>query len=279
MKQNVILFSQTRSGSTAVVSLLIDYLKTDHPYINKCKKEYLDVVDRFYPSRNTDIVWTEDVDKQWTSRNWEWLNGYYHQNALHDDCDLQYPVLQAGRIRPAYEHWSQREQLNSHSIVNEQQRRIKLLQQCKPWVIKILDYQIQDLSWIDRTNTTVIVLVRNNILDRAASLKRNQITGVCHGTDASSVVVDDLVSLADVQKYIELAEVFKQRAIALQPDAVVSYEWCEKFLFSHSKMTKLNLQPVEDFIADYDQAVELVKNSSNHQLELFNEKLVLDIIK
>ncbi len=273
------VFSQTRSGSTALVSMLIDYKRVYHPYINECKKEYLDVVDRFYPRVAVGgTMWTETVDRHYESGNWEWLNSYY-QSVDHSDCHFQYPVLKADTIEALTVPWHQRELLHNHSTVNEQQRRIKLLQQCKPWVIKILDYQIQDLSWIDRTNTTVIVLVRNNILDRAASLKRNQITGVCHGTDASSVVVDDPVSLADVQKYIELAEVFKQRAIALQPDAVVSYEWCEKFLFSHSKMTKLNLQPVEDFIADYDQAVELVKNSSNHQLELFNEKLVLDIIK
>ena len=95
--KNLILYSQARSGTTALMNTIttLNPYYNVHPYIDK-KTEYLDVTDSYYPcDNNLKIIWDDEIDSYYWNNDTTAIVDYY--SSRHDrfvNCNYCVPKLE-----------------------------------------------------------------------------------------------------------------------------------------------------------------------------------------
>lgn len=281
MKQNIIIFSIARSGTTAFTELVYEARPEykQHSYMFQRNLEYLGCADKFFPfcPEQHLLEYTAETDKAFFAEDDIFLTNHYKQQNTTGKLRF-YPELERNNIELKSSEFNSI--FNSSFKTEEINRRISLLDDAAPYCFKYFDYHLADDSWINRDNTTVIVLYRKNILDRLLSNITQQISGVWHITDHKDVNVmpltqkvgDDRVKY-EVEQYAE----FLERVDVLNPDIVITYEWLvEQNLYANSRFVKLNQHNVADEYENYDDALDKVSQLNFPPLK--NEQKVIDLL-
>lgn len=274
MKENVVLISQPRSGSTVLFDLLSN---NRHPYMDQHKSEFLDCTDTFFPSdKNNKLIWDDEVDNYYWSRDYDKLKKYY-QDRDFSDCVYFTPVLNNGIIEVFSSDWNNNI-IQFDCIRKEQLRRIDLLNHSAPWTIKVLDYQVDDFNWINRDNTTVIVLFRD-LIEKIASHARQINSGVWHTTQQSTPInIQKKIDLNEVMEYTNAHNQFFKMIEVLNPDCVISYEWLlSNRVLQQSKYKKVNIQDVSEFFVDYPTAKNYIEQNAMRPFVL-NQNLLEELL-
>ena len=276
MKENVVLISQPRSGSTA----LFDCLQQPwHPYISGQKSEFLDCTDTFFPAHKQtgNLIWDDEVDNYYWNKDYYNLKKYY-QSKIFSNCVYYKPILQNGIIKIFSDNWNN-ELIDDNCIYLEQQRRIDILKQSSPWTIKVLDYQIDNFNWVDRSNTTVIVLLRD-AMEKIASHARQLNTGIWHTvTNSHDIEINKKIDMNEVRGYVDSHNKFFKTIEDLNPDCVVTYSWLtSRKIFKNSKYKKINTQDAAAFFNDYTEASDYISETATTPF-LLNQNLIDKFIK
>lgn len=263
-KSNVIIFSDPRSGSSALHNLIVS---KNECYSKHESNEYFDTTAYFFPVLNDVIQWNDTTDQMYANKDYSGLNNYYSQHAVDDSAFVLKPILENGFIKMKgtpfnIEHAGG---FVDGAFDNEYNRRLELLAMAKPYCFKYFDYHQADDNWIDRDNTTVIVLIRNNILDQLASIKRQSFTNNWHkfkDSDHKEFNKNDIVekvTAEEVQYAINLMEKQHQRIKKINPDIIVTYEWLNSNnIFDKSIYQKINTIPTRSFFGNYQQAKKMI---------------------
>lgn len=257
--KNLILYSQARSGTTALMNTIttLNPYYNVHPYIDK-KIEYLDVTDSYYPcDNNLKIIWDDEIDSYYWNNDTTAIVDYY--SSRHDrfvNCNYCVPKLENNIITFDIKQWPP--QFEDGFKSKAQQHRYRLLEQAEPWAIKILDYQLSDLTLLNTDNTIVIVLYRD-MLEKLASEQLVRETGIWHSTvDLNLTHVSKKINESDVNIAYEQNKIFLNNAAKLSPDYVITYDKLnETGAFDYSDLKKINKIPIENFFENYQHAVEL----------------------
>ena len=156
-----------------------------------------------------------------------------------------------------------------------QEHQLNLLDEdLDPYFLKYLDNQIGYDTWIDRKNTIVIVLVRNNILSRLASHHRVRVAssaGLTHPARIlpsqkqiyldRSKLTNKLLNIKHIETEIKEQEKFINRVQLLDPDVIISYETMVKNgILNISGDKKVNIDPLAIFFENFVKAEEMVKD-------------------
>ena len=181
---------------------------------------------------------------------------------------------------------------------NSHDKKLNVLRELEPYCFKYFPNHIGYDNWIDRKNTIVIVLIRNNMLARIASEIRLGLTNEYHignSCPSSSKKISKNKSIipylyfnheknvwrSDTESlmtyYIDSYEQFNKRVQLLKPDVIISYETLvEQDVLKSSGYKKLNKDPIELFFKDYTKAKEMVadiKPMQNKNIALLEDLL------
>ena len=257
--KNLILYSQARSGTTALMNTIttLNPYYNVHPYIDK-KTEYLDVIDSYYPcSDNLKVIWDEEIDSYYWNDNLPAIIEYYSRN--HNkfvNCNYCVPKLENNIITFDIKKWPPTFEDDFKS--KAQHYRHTLLKQAAPWAIKVLDYQLTDLTLLNNDNTIVIVLYRD-MLEKLASEQLVRETGIWHSTvDLNLTHLSKKINMSDVETGYFQDNAFLDTVNKLSPDYIITYDKLnETGAFDYSDLRKINKIPIENFFENYQHAVEL----------------------
>lgn len=269
MTKNLVLYSQARSGTTALMNTImaLNPYYNVHTYIDK-KTEYLDVTDSFYPcDENLKVLWDDEIDSYYWSDDLNSIINYYTKR--HNEfanCKYCVPKLVNNVIEFDIKQWPPKFEQDFRN--KAQQYRHGLLQQAAPWAIKVLDYQVSDLTLLNNDNTIMIVLYRD-MLEKLASEQLVRLTGIWHSTVDLNITQEiKKITESDVITAFEQNKHFLNNVTSIDPDYVITYDkLSETGAFDYSGLKKINTIPLEHFFENYQHAVEL------------NSKIVLPICK
>lgn len=282
MKNNFLIISQPRSGSTALIKLMLNRFDYDHPFIVNHKNEFLDVCSTFFPtnSSNGELVWDDQVDKFYEDWDWKSLNNYYKKNNFAENHIYYKPKLVNGKIEININNWQDHKLFTASSKKQEQKRRINMLKKADPWIIKCLDYQISDYSWINRSNTTVIALYRTDAVDSVASWLRQRQTNTWHTTEniTSQTEIHPVGTLDNIKDNILSKQKFKNLLDGLDPDIIVTYEWMiESGSLDNSELKKINQNHNMDYFSDYN-SIRSYADKNNVYIKMKNPEQLWNYI-
>jgi hypothetical protein len=268
MKKNIIIFALPRTGTTAFITLIYNKYKKfkqhDIPF------EYLNCLDSFIPHnwgwRSNDIDIYELMDHIFTS-NTNGINQFYQDNQVPNFSFFHEYTLTNNIITKVSIPWHYRI-FDANFYTNEVQKRIDFLQNnIRPYCFKYFPHNTNKDTWIDRDNTTIIALVRNNILEQVASEWRTRITNIFHIRleetlpSFSQPLDQKRVNKNWLSKKIINYKEFCKRLQSMNPDVIISYETlCKYNLLSLSNLKKVNIEPIKNYYENFTEAKEMVKD-------------------
>jgi len=284
-KPNIVIFSAPRSGSSAFTELMTNTndIYNQHIGMTDGHAEYFNCVSYFFPlDTHNKVQWNDTTDALFNNNDYIGLKNYYLNNPVLDAVISMRPCIVNNIIEMESIPFNDTiKTLSDNFLQTELTRRVELLKTAKSYCFKYFAYHMPTDDWIDRDTTIVIVLVRNNMLAKIASWKRQSISKVWHvfkGDDNSFRESDiiDKVPTSIVSDFIDHAII--DRMNKLNPDIIVSYEWLtEHGILNHTKFTKVNTLPTELYFEDYETATNIANNLQS--LEQKNIELLMELLK
>jgi hypothetical protein len=284
---NIVVFSDPRSGSSAFTELMknTNDIYNQHIGMTDGHAEYLNCVPCFFPlDEHNKVQWNDTTDVLFNDNDYIGLQNYYLNNPVLDTVISMRPCIVNNIIEMESTPFNDTiKTLSDNFLQTELTRRVQLLKTASPYCFKYFNYHITNDDWINRDDTIVIVLVRNNILDKIASWKRQQISNIWHvfnddnNTFQESDIIDK-VPTSIVHKSVHSHHILIDRINKLKPDIIVSYEWLnEHGILNQTKYTKVNTLPTELFFEDYTTATDIVNKVQ--PIKQKNIELLMEILK
>ena len=280
VKKNIIVFARARTGTSAFSELI--YIKISMFKKHSMEYEFLNNFDAFIPRSLTCgnyRLWSKWLNNSnpdtnlyslIENNNYNKMNEFYQEHILpNDNFYFREYYIKNKKICRTLKPWQEKKKLEPNFYNIELSYRFNLLDEdIYPYYFKYFPGHIKYDTWIDRKNTTVIVLVRNNILARLASIKRVQFAGnfnVRPGIQQNyidrSKLEGRLIKSDDIQKEIQWQKNFINRVQLLDPDVIITYKTLvKKGILNLSGFKKINIEPLSIFFENYAKAEEIIKD-------------------
>ena len=309
-KKNIIVFARPRSGTTSFSKIIYTNKKTpkfkehdmEKVHMGTFAYELLNVYNVLIPKTKKfdidsgnkfDLVMEEVYKRKWLDpfesskynenlyriiikNDHNKLNEFYQKNILPNDNFYFYEYyVKNKKIRCSLKQWHEKKKFEPNYFNMAQEHQLNLIDEdLDPYFFKYFDNQIGYDTWIDRKNTIVIVIVRNNILARLASHHRVRIAnsaGLAHPSRIlpsqkqiyidRSKLTNKLLNIKHIETEIKEQEKFINRVQLLDPDVIISYETLVKHgILNISGDKKVNIDPIAIFFENFVKAEEMVKD-------------------
>jgi len=278
-KKNIIVFARARTGTTAFSKLM--WIKTPIFKKHDIEYEFLNNFDTLIP-RTKNLTYFRKWRKFLTGsypnvnlyalmerKDYENLNKFYQEH-FDDNFYFHEYYIENKKICRRLKPWHEKKKLEPNFYNIELEHRLNLLNEdIYPYYFKYFPGHIKYDTWIDRKNTTVIVIVRNNILAGLASKLRvnlklghvNVHPGMQQSYIDRSNLEGRLIETNGIQTEIQWQKEFINRVQLLDPDVIISYETLVKnSILNISGYKKINIEPLSIFFENYIEAEEMVKD-------------------
>lgn len=318
-KKNIVVFSQPRSGTTALTYMLChtheEFLKHD----TKHWSEFFNVTDTFFPIDNDSgrVWWSTEVEQVYWFLTYSKLEEFFVKHEDHfTNHHFHNWIIKDNYLSFDLIPWEERAKYRSNLYIADKhfkkielEKRIKLLHSVDSYCFRWFPFHTQEDKWIDYDNTIVIILVRNNVLEKMASHLRLALTGLVNNaqwkrrpwtweqsklgpTPPMANVMDDIdpdisiPPIGEIINHINEAKIiehsierkqFINRVQNMKADAIISYETLiERGILNRSGFKKITTEPIEIFYENFAKAKEMVadvKPIQDKNIELIEDLL------
>jgi hypothetical protein len=290
MDKNIIVFARARTGTTSFCNVI--YNKIPEFEKHCIAYEFLNNFDAFIPRTKKSLhpiklSATGSITWRWqkwltmlyttiSNNDHDKMNEFYLEHILpSDDFYFHEYYIKNKKICRRLKPWQKIRKFVPNFYNIELSYRLNLLDEdIYPYHFKYFPGHIEYDTWIDRKNTTVIVIVRNNILAGLASKLRIEISNLADTPTLFNIqsgqqqnyidrtkLANRLINADYLQQEIQLHKDFINRVQLLNPDVIISYETLvQNNILNMSGYKKVNLEPIAIFFENYVKAEEIVKD-------------------